>query len=304
MKRLSNTIEYNKFFHIFRVFNATLFKGKNGMIRNVLLVVCVLAATGCYTQFAALDRRSPPGLQPEVMVDSSTGDTVKVVSQPETVVAREGETCVWERDAFGRPELRCYQSNFSHDWYLYNNYPWWYNQGPYYYDYSGRCPRYYFYDNSCGQCRYYSNYESYRYRHNPSYYPSSGYAPSGSAPSSHPAKGVKADAATIKRDTRATGEKTYLHRVTGKPKQAEVKKQAASDDSSNAPAPSSAPQQQYGGQQAITPVPETQQQAVPVQPSPQPQVQEKPADNGSQPQQQGNKDVPQEQKPKRSLRGR
>ena len=50
----------------------------------------------------------------------------------------------------------------------------------------------------------------------PSHYPSSGYSPNySSSPSATHAKPKKADAATVKRDTRSTGGKTYLHRVSG-----------------------------------------------------------------------------------------
>ena len=50
------------------------------MIRNIFGIAFFLLFTGCYTQFAALNRSVPPPPQTEVMVDS-LGDTVNVVPQ-------------------------------------------------------------------------------------------------------------------------------------------------------------------------------------------------------------------------------
>jgi hypothetical protein len=69
-------------------------------------------------------------------------------------MVKQNQNCYWTRNFFGEPELRCDNSMYAHDWYLYNDYPWWYRSDPYYYDNSGRCPQYYYYDASCGCCQY------------------------------------------------------------------------------------------------------------------------------------------------------
>jgi hypothetical protein len=118
--------------------------------------------SGCYTQFSTLDEpRQPPLSKVTYEIDSATGDTVKVVSQTDTIVKSEHETCYWTRNLWGEPELRCDNSYYSQDWYLYNDYPWWYNRDPYMYDAYGRCPQYYYYDESCRSCRYYTDRNNY-----------------------------------------------------------------------------------------------------------------------------------------------
>ena len=131
---------------------------------------------GCYTQFSTLDEpRQPPISKVTYEIDSATGDTVKVVSQTDTIVKRDHETCYWTRNLWGEPELRCDNSYYSQDWYLYNDYPWWYHNSPYMYDAYGRCPQNYYYDESCRSCRYYTD------RNN--YYNGSGYSRGGSSSS-------------------------------------------------------------------------------------------------------------------------
>jgi hypothetical protein len=113
-----------------------------------------LLFTGCYTQFVMVDKTPPqPAETVEWVVDSATGDTVKVVKQVDTIQVKDQQTCVWERDLMGYPQLRCYDSFYPRDWFWYNNSPWWYRNDPYWYDYD-RCPRFYYYDPSCGCCRY------------------------------------------------------------------------------------------------------------------------------------------------------
>jgi hypothetical protein len=95
------------------------------------------------------------------MVVDSTGDTVKVITKVDTIIQKENEVCVWERDLMGYPQLRCYKTNYPRSWMLYNNTPWWYRNDPFWYDYN-RCPRYYYYDPSCGCCKYMPNNTPYR----------------------------------------------------------------------------------------------------------------------------------------------
>lgn len=121
---------------------------------SILLTgVLALCVSGCYTQFAMVDRTEPPPEEVEWVVDSATGDTVRVIREVDTVETDDGQTCVWERDLMGYPYLRCYDSFYPRDWFYYNYSPWWYRNDPYWYDYR-RCPRYYYYDPSCGCCRY------------------------------------------------------------------------------------------------------------------------------------------------------
>lgn len=120
-----------------------------------LLAIATAFVTGCYTQLTTIDKTPPPAPQEQVewVVDSATGDTVKVVKQVDTIRTENNRTCIWERDLMGYPHLRCYDSFYPRDWFYYNNSPWWYRNDPYWYDYS-RCPRYYYYDPSIGRCRY------------------------------------------------------------------------------------------------------------------------------------------------------
>lgn len=112
-----------------------------------------LIFAGCYTQFAVVDKAVPETIK--TVVDSA-GDTVKVIERTDTVLQKENEVCVWERDLMGYPRLRCYKSFYPRDWVVYNNTPWWYRNDPFWGDFD-RCPRYYYYDTDCGCCRYSTN---------------------------------------------------------------------------------------------------------------------------------------------------
>ncbi|KMQ50599.1 hypothetical protein CHISP_2450 [Chitinispirillum alkaliphilum] len=107
---------------------------------------------GCYTQFATMDRELIPKKQ-YTMIDPETGDTVRVIHRVDTVERRDREICVWERDLAGFPRLRCFRSNYSKDWYHFNNLPWWYRTSPYFRDYD-ICPPYYYFDYRTRTCRY------------------------------------------------------------------------------------------------------------------------------------------------------
>ncbi len=108
----------------------------------VFLVLVPVIFSGCYTKFATVNDQ----IVPQPKDESRQG-------QVDTIVTKEREICVWERDIFGYPELRCYNSYYSHNWYDFNNTPWWYRNSPYWYDYR-RCPPYYYYDQLSGTCRY------------------------------------------------------------------------------------------------------------------------------------------------------
>ncbi len=142
-----------------------------------------LLLTGCYTTLMRVDPAPQPRETVEWVVDSTTGDTVKVIKQVDTIVTQDRQTCVWERDLLGYPHLRCYNSYYPHDWFYYNYSPWWYRNDPYWYDYT-RCPRYYYYDPSCGRCRYSAD-GSYRTRSRGSYYHDEGGTGSGASGASY-----------------------------------------------------------------------------------------------------------------------
>ncbi|MFP4163369.1 MAG: hypothetical protein ACLFQB_03850 [Chitinispirillaceae bacterium] len=108
----------------------------------LVLLVLGMALSGCYTKFASPSR--------DVLPEKKT---TQGKQELDTIVTREREICVWERDMFGYPELRCYKTNYSWNWYDFNNTPWWYRDDPHWYDHR-RCPPYYYYDPSSGTCRY------------------------------------------------------------------------------------------------------------------------------------------------------
>ena len=123
-------------------------------VYSVLLALCM---TGCYTQLAL--QPPPPATAPVI----NDGDSEKPALRIDTIVTRDRETCVWTRNFFGEPILRCYKTTYGRDWYVYRDYPWWYREAPFYYDQYGRCPRYYYYDADDGSCRYYYGRSSFNY---------------------------------------------------------------------------------------------------------------------------------------------
>ncbi len=132
-------------------------KAKKLIVSGVFLLV-----GGCYTQFGSLNQSNQDtGSVPDTsIVVDSTGDTVKVVHKTDTVLQKEHEICVWERDLLGYPRLNCYKTYYPRNWFIYNNTPWWYRNDAFWDDY-GRCPRYHYYDPSCGCCRYSNNWRDY-----------------------------------------------------------------------------------------------------------------------------------------------
>lgn len=128
-------------------------------IKTVFLTLFALVMlSGCYTQFGSFEQ---PGEYFIAEGADSLIDTTEPSAQVDTIIYREKEICVWERDFTGMPHLRCYPSYYHRDWYYYNNSPWWFRNSTGWYDYK-RCPRYYYFDSDCGCCRYYQHYP---YRH-------------------------------------------------------------------------------------------------------------------------------------------
>ncbi len=135
--------------------NAIQIKKISSQVLLPLWVVLFVAlfGSGCYTQLATYE--------------PSTGGTAtysgdeeirKKAQQRDTIRIRDREYCVWTRDFFGDPVLRCYDSRYSWQWHDYYYEPWWYRQSPWWNRYEHRrCPRYYYYDPACGCCRYYKD---------------------------------------------------------------------------------------------------------------------------------------------------
>ncbi len=132
---------------------------KESFMKKVLIISAiaftVIFFTGCYTEFIAVNHAPYAGKTTE-----NGKDTIVVREKVEVLSRPDNQTCYWTQDFFGRPFLKCVSSIYDRNWYVYNNYPWWYREGSYYYDDAGRCPQYYFYDPSCGCCKYYSSYSS------------------------------------------------------------------------------------------------------------------------------------------------
>lgn len=127
-------------------------------MKPVRLILFLLGAvflfSGCYTQFLMVDKVPPQADEVSFVVDSATGDTVRVIRQTDTVYTRDNQTCIWERDLMGYPRLRCYDSYYPSHWFYYNYSPWWYyDRYPYYsggHYYGGRRHRHYYHGGSSG----------------------------------------------------------------------------------------------------------------------------------------------------------
>lgn len=153
--------------------------------RSPIAMACLLAA-GCYTRLATVG--PPPGTGgggEGVIADSGA-------APPETVTIKDREVCYWERDFFGRPRLRCYESYYNDDWHHFHDYPWWYRGRSYYRDYDCHCPYHISYHPTCRLCwRYCDRYARYECRTCPSPgTPERDEPPASSGPSATPPQGV------------------------------------------------------------------------------------------------------------------
>ncbi len=127
---------------------------------KILIVIGLLVwISGCYTQFATVGNRYPADQ------GVAEGDST-IERSKDTVVVKEREMCYWHRTFFGDWELRCYETNYSDNWYSYYHRPWWYQQSSYYM-YNCSCPYHISYHAGCDYCWYYCNkYNSY-FNHHP-----------------------------------------------------------------------------------------------------------------------------------------
>jgi len=119
---------------------------KNSKKALILLTaaLCLFLLSGCYTRLMTYQGEVTEG-------GSNSGCTDCREEVPYTGSQR---VCVWERDLFGYPELRCYYTGYASSWLYFHNTPWWYRSSYGWRDTRG-CPPYYYYDRSTGTCRYY-----------------------------------------------------------------------------------------------------------------------------------------------------
>jgi hypothetical protein len=108
--------------------------------------VCLLSFGGCYTRLMSY--------QGEVTEAGSKGGGCTDCRDEVLPYAGGRQVCVWERDFFGYPELRCYYTSYTSSWLYFHNTPWWYRSSYGWRDTRG-CPPYYYYDRISGTCRYY-----------------------------------------------------------------------------------------------------------------------------------------------------
>lgn len=108
--------------------------------------VCLLSLGGCYTRLMTY--------QGEVTEAGSKGSDCGDCREEVLPYISNRQVCVWERDFFGYPELRCYYTGYNSSWLYFHNTPWWYRSSYGWRDTRG-CPPYYYYDRFSGTCRYY-----------------------------------------------------------------------------------------------------------------------------------------------------
>ena len=107
---------------------------------------CLLSFGGCYTRLMTY--------QGEVTEAGSKGSDCGDCREEVLPYISNRQVCVWERDFFGYPELRCYYTGYASSWLYFHNTPWWYRSSYGWHDTRG-CPPYYYYDRFSGTCRYY-----------------------------------------------------------------------------------------------------------------------------------------------------
>ncbi|MDR3013727.1 MAG: hypothetical protein LBU70_11080 [Chitinispirillales bacterium] len=115
-----------------------------------MALLCVFLFADCYTQLMTYQGETLGAHPRRVARDCSDCEDV-------APSAAWREVCVWERDIFGYPEMRCYNTNHHSAWVYFHNTPWWYRNHFSWHNSRG-CPPYYFYDRITGICRYYTTY--------------------------------------------------------------------------------------------------------------------------------------------------
>jgi hypothetical protein len=117
---------------------------KKALILSAALV-CALSFTGCYTQLMSYQGQSMHGRP-------SDGNACADCQEEVPFANTRREVCVWQRDIFGYPELRCYNTAYHSSWVYFHNTPWWYRSSFGWHDSRG-CPPHYYFDRFTGMCR-------------------------------------------------------------------------------------------------------------------------------------------------------
>ena len=112
-------------------------------------LLCAFLFGGCYTQMMAYQGEATQGRD-------NRGDECHDCRDQVPVSSSRREICVWERDIFGYPELRCYNTNYHSSWMYFHSTPWWYRSNFGWRDTRG-CPPHYYYDRYAGICRLYGH---------------------------------------------------------------------------------------------------------------------------------------------------
>ena len=121
-------------------------------------LLCLFVFGGCYTRMMSYYGETPTSGTPraESGILDDSGCEAECPAEVAPLVNRR-EICIWERNIFGYPELRCYNTNHSTGWVYFHNTPWWYRDRFHYYGHHHyhRCPPHYYFDRISGICRYY-----------------------------------------------------------------------------------------------------------------------------------------------------
>ncbi|MDR2577920.1 MAG: hypothetical protein LBC70_03780 [Chitinispirillales bacterium] len=128
----------------------------------LLALLCAFFFGGCYTQLMSYQGETMHSGRSSNLYAGDCADG----GCPQEVPPNRREVCVWERDIFGFPDLRCYNTNYSSAWIYFHNTPWWYRDTYGWHDYRG-CPPYYYYDRIAGICRYHDHRHPHPPRPNP-----------------------------------------------------------------------------------------------------------------------------------------
>ncbi|MCL2183554.1 MAG: hypothetical protein FWB85_08810 [Chitinispirillia bacterium] len=110
--------------------------------------LCLTLFAGCYTQLMRYQGETVQGREGGACDEGC----------PEEIAASSArhQICVWERDIFGYPEMRCYNTRYHSSWMYFHSTPWWYRSSFGWYDTRG-CPPHYYFDSYSRTCRRYGH---------------------------------------------------------------------------------------------------------------------------------------------------
>lgn len=121
-------------------------------ISSLLFLITAFFLCGCYTKLANFQNPAQMGVAEGI---DTLSDSTVTSAQVDTIIYKEKEVCVWERDFNGFPYLRCFPSYYPRNWFYYSNSPWWFRSSEYWYDYR-RCPQYRYFDRGYGHSKYHN----------------------------------------------------------------------------------------------------------------------------------------------------